>query len=141
VKWSYTTGGNVSFSSPAVAGGVVYVGSIDGKVYALNAATGAVKWTYATISAVMSSPAVAGGVVYVGSDDQKVYALNAATGALDWSYTTGGNIGTSPAVADGVVYTGSSDGNVYAFGLSGGTTGDVRRPAPASLRPDRHLRP
>lgn len=40
VKWSYTTGGNVG-TSPAVANGVVYVGSADGNVYALNASTGA----------------------------------------------------------------------------------------------------
>ena len=34
--WSYTTGGGVA-SSPAVAGGIVYAGSYDGKVYALDA--------------------------------------------------------------------------------------------------------
>jgi outer membrane protein assembly factor BamB len=35
LKWSYTTGGYV-WSSPAVANGVVYVGSWDGKVYAFG---------------------------------------------------------------------------------------------------------
>ena len=58
------------------------MGSLDGKVYALNAATGALVWSYTTGDEVSSSPAVAGGVVYVGSLDGKVYALNAATGAL-----------------------------------------------------------
>ena len=62
------------------------------------------------------------------------------SGAAEWTYTTGDFVYSSPAVADGVVYTGSGDGNVYAFGLSGGTTGGVRRPAPASLRLGRHLR-
>ena len=33
--WSYTTGGEV-WSSPAVANGVVYIGSYDGKVYAFG---------------------------------------------------------------------------------------------------------
>ena len=37
--WNYTTGGDVD-SSPAVVGGVVYVGSDDDNVYALNAANG-----------------------------------------------------------------------------------------------------
>ena len=45
--WSYTTGSNV-YSSPAVANGVVYVGSYDGNVYALKAGTGAKLWSYAT---------------------------------------------------------------------------------------------
>jgi hypothetical protein len=51
------------------------VGSFDGKVYALNATTGAFVWSYTTANSVESSPAVAGGVVYVGSDDDKVYAF------------------------------------------------------------------
>jgi outer membrane protein assembly factor BamB len=64
------------FSSPAVANGVVYVGSGlngNGNVFALNARTGAKLWSYAT-DAVQSSPAVANGVVYVGSDGG-VYAF------------------------------------------------------------------
>jgi eukaryotic-like serine/threonine-protein kinase len=77
----------------------------------------------------------------VGSGDDNLYALNAATGTPLWSYTTGGGVGSSPAVANGVVYVGSGDDNLYAFGLSGGTADGVRRPGPASLRPNRHLRP
>ena len=88
-------------SSPAVANGVVYVGSDDGNVYALNAATGARLWSYTTGAYVESSPAVANGVVYVGSDDGNVYALNAATGAKLWSYSIGGIVWSSPAVAMG----------------------------------------
>ena len=76
LKWSYATGGTV-YSSPAVANGVVYVGSEDNNLYALDAKTGAKLWSYATGGPVDSSPAVANGVVYVGSDDNNVYALNA----------------------------------------------------------------
>ena len=80
VIWNYTTGGPV-FSSPAAVGGMVYVGSTDRRVYALDASTGAVVWNYTTGDVVASSPAVADGVVYVGSNDHKIYALNATTGA------------------------------------------------------------
>ena len=46
--WSYPTGSRV-YSSPAVANGVVYVGSRDdGNVYALKASTGAKMWSYTT---------------------------------------------------------------------------------------------
>ena len=72
VLWSYATGGSVD-SSPAVANGVVYVGSDDNSVYALNAKTGARLWSYATGGSVESSPIVANGMVYVSSD--KVYAF------------------------------------------------------------------
>jgi glucose dehydrogenase len=61
---------------------VVYVGSLDGNVYALNARTGARLWSFTTGSRVISSPAVANGVVYVGSDDNNVYAFDHTGGAL-----------------------------------------------------------
>ena len=102
-------------SSPAVANGVVYVGSFDDKVYALNATTGATLWTATTGSLVPSSPAVANGVVYVGSYDHKVYALDATTGATLWTASTGSSVYSSPAVANGVVYVGSADAKVYAY--------------------------
>lgn len=65
-------------SSPAVAGGVVYVGSNDGYVYALNAGTGRRLWRYRTGLGVYSSPAVSDGAVYVGSDIGKIYAFGLA---------------------------------------------------------------
>lgn len=62
-------------SSPAVVGGLVYVGSFDGNVYCLNAATGSLVWSYKTVNGAWSSPAVVDGVVYVGSDYAKIYAF------------------------------------------------------------------
>jgi outer membrane protein assembly factor BamB len=119
-KWSSDTSGGYEFASPAVANGVVYIGSNDNKVYALKAGTGNLLWSYPTGGWVYSSPAVANGVVYVGSWDHNVYALNASTGALLWTYTTGGEVISSPAVADGVVYIGSLDNSVYALNASTG---------------------
>ena len=88
--WSYTTGGAV-WSSPAVANGVVYVGSCDNNVYALNASTGAKLWSYTTGGDVYSPrpPWRMGWFISAPMDDN-VYALNASTGAKLWSYTTGG---------------------------------------------------
>ena len=108
-------------SSPAVANGVVYVGSDDNKVYALNAATGIKIWSYSTGGSVVSSPAVVNGVVYVGSEDDNVYALNAATGVKIWSYETGDEVDSSPAVVNGIVYIGSDDYNVYALNAATGS--------------------
>src|SRR5437899_11176442 len=63
----------INGSTPAVANGVVYVGSTDGNLYAFQAATGQKIWSApagaATGNWVASSPAVANGVVYVGSLD------------------------------------------------------------------------
>jgi outer membrane protein assembly factor BamB len=134
--WKYATLGYVD-SSPAVANGIVYVGSGDDNVYALNAATGALVWKYKTGNPVVSSPAVANGIVYVGSEDNNVYALNAATGAFVWKYATLGYVDSSPAVANGIVYVGSWDDNVYALNAATGalvwkyTTGNSVVSSPA----------
>ncbi len=112
---------SIFVSSPVVIGGVVYVGCNDGNVYAFQATTGNLLWTYATDGDVESSPAVVSGVIYIGSNDSNVYALNATTGALIWKYTTGGVVTGSPAVANGVVYVGSQDYKVYAIRANGGS--------------------
>ena len=121
--WNYTITGYEGYvdSSPAVANGVVYVGSYDNNLYALNATTGTMLWSFTTGGGVYSSPAVANGVVYVGSWDFNgdVYALNATTGAEVWDYMTGSNEGGSPAVANGMVYVGQGS-NLYALNATTG---------------------
>jgi outer membrane protein assembly factor BamB len=62
-------------SSPAIADGLVYVGSNDGKVYAFNSMTGTCVWSYTTAGMVVSSPAISNGIVYVGSYDHMFYAF------------------------------------------------------------------
>jgi outer membrane protein assembly factor BamB len=134
--WEYLTGGDVH-SSPAVANGIVYVGSYDDRVYALNATTGEEVWIYPTGYDVFSSPAVVEGVVYVGSNDNKVYALDAVSGTELWNYPTENWVSSSPAVGDGMVYVGSYDGNVYTLNATTGvklwnyTTGGAISSSPA----------
>ena len=67
--------GDGAQSSPAVANGMVYVGSDETKVYALTASAGTLLWSYTTGGGVYTSPSVANGLVYVGSDDGNVYAF------------------------------------------------------------------
>lgn len=117
-NWSFATSGPVS--SPTVANGLAYVGSYDHKVYALNASTGAKRWSFTTGDVVNSPPTVASGLVYVNSWDRTMYALNAATGAKRWSFTTGAQEASSPTVVNGLVYVGSANGKVYALNASTG---------------------
>jgi len=115
-------------SSPAVAGGRLYVGSGDGHVYALDAASGALVWKFATGDVVHASPAVVDGTVYIGSWDTFFYALDAATGAVKWKFKTGADpenhnqegIQSSATVVDGVVYFGCRDFHLYALDAATG---------------------
>src|SRR5437016_6401840 len=101
VNWAFKTGGPIA-ASPTIVGGTVYVGSWDGYEYALDAATGTLKWkTYLGQTSVQgcnppqagitSTAAVLNGVVYVGGGDSYWYALDATTGATLWKVYTGDN--------------------------------------------------
>jgi outer membrane protein assembly factor BamB len=160
VKWKVKTGGAV-YSSPAIADGVIFVGSNDGKLYAVDAETGATKWTFAAKARIASSPAVNNGIVYVESYDSQLYAIDAVSGQKKWSFATEGEkrftaphihgmlpaaqslpdpfdfFLSSPCVWNGAVYFGSGDGHVYAVDATSGTlkwkfkTGDVVHASPA----------
>ncbi|HEU0003570.1 MAG TPA: PQQ-binding-like beta-propeller repeat protein [Ktedonobacteraceae bacterium] len=119
-KWTYRIGGLLgpTITSPAVANGIVYVGS-RGSVYALDATTGAKKWVSSPQVAISTDPIVAGGLIYFGGGGN-VYALDATTSAKKWAYRGGGSTwDCPPVVADGVVYYGSLSGFLYAFHLPG----------------------
>ena len=123
--WNYSI--PVGGSSPAVASGVVYVGSFDGNVYAFNATNGVKLWSYPAGDLVSSSPAVADGIVYIGLSDGNLVALNGSTGEEVWKHHTIGGV-ESPIVQDGVVFAVSSvfipififNSDVYALNATDG---------------------
>jgi outer membrane protein assembly factor BamB len=114
---------DVYLSSPVVADGAVFFGSGDGHLYAVDAATGNLRWRFRTADVVHASPAFADGVVYAGSWDGRFYAVDARSGAQRWMFQAGVDtlvhnqqgFQSSPMVANGVVYTGCRDGHVYAL--------------------------
>jgi outer membrane protein assembly factor BamB len=120
--WSRSIGtvGGTEYSAPVVAGTSVYVGSLNGNLYAFNASTGAPVWTFAAGGAIHSSPAVSGGIVYVGSQNGTLWAINATTGKKVWSVVGGGAVESSPAVVGGTVYVGFDNSAVGAYNASTG---------------------
>ena len=120
-NWRYHTGGAV-YSSPTVYNGLVFFGSDDQTVYAVNAITGKLAWSFLTGGPVRSSPAVNGTVVAIGSDDGKLYILQESTGKLVRSFTTGGAVRSSPTLVGDIAYFGSNDSRVYAVNTATGVT-------------------
>ncbi len=117
-----------SYSKPLVVNGTVYVGNLDGHLYAIDAATGEMRWRFRTGRGgetggvgVTSSPAWSNGFLYFGSSDHHVYALRDDGTQVRWVFQTGDAVLASPRVADGVVYVGSVDRNLYAIDESTGT--------------------
>jgi outer membrane protein assembly factor BamB len=114
---------DIFLSSPVIADGNVIFGSGDNNVYAIDTATGALRWKFKTGDVVHASPACVNGVIYVGSWDSYFYAIDAKTGKEKWRFHGGedplihNQVGfqSSPAVVDGVVYTGCRDAQLYAL--------------------------
>jgi outer membrane protein assembly factor BamB len=146
LKWNFRTGGerrfegthlhgsqpnaeimpdvfDVYLSSPTIWNGMVFFGSGDSNVYALNAASGTLRWKFKTADVVHASLAIADGILFIGSWDSYFYALEARSGKEKWRFKTGEDpyihnqvgIQSSAAILDGVVYFGCRDSHLYAL--------------------------
>ena len=118
--WSFGTG-NIIESPVVVANGVVYFGSTDNNVYAVNAHNGDRVWSYGAGDAVQTGIAVAGGAVYASSFEGDLFSLDASSGTKIWSYPAQSVSAASVAVADGTVYTSGLGAIIVALSVSNGT--------------------
>lgn len=104
-RWKIKTGDRIA-SSPyfwakkdtASSLQLVFVGSYDYSMYAINILDGTVKWQYATKALIKSSPLVFEDKLYFGSHEKFLYCLDPATGDLFWKQNVNGLIESSPVV-------------------------------------------
>jgi serine/threonine protein kinase len=106
--------------TPTFYDGIVYIGSYDNNLYALNAATGEFLWKYPTEGGIVSKPLVFENNVYFGSEDKRLHVITARFGRLNWMYYTDGPIRSSPSVAEGHIIFGSDDGYLHAVNTISG---------------------
>jgi eukaryotic-like serine/threonine-protein kinase len=105
VYWKFHTSSQV-LSSPLPYNQVVYVGSNDQNLYAINMINGSMKWKFSTNGLIKSSPVAYGKTIFVGSYDKNIYGIDTATGTLKWNVNTNGNIECSPIVDNFSAITG-----------------------------------
>ncbi len=105
-------------SSPAIGqDGTIYIGCLNGVLYALDAESGTDRWTFKTDGYfVIGSPSVDGnGVIYVGDSDGVLYAIS-PDGKELWRWASNNSIESAPVVApDGTLYFTSTDSTLYAL--------------------------
>jgi eukaryotic-like serine/threonine-protein kinase len=106
--------------SPVVSHGVVFVGSYDYNLYALNSRTGEFGWKYPTDGGIVSRPAVFDSYVLFGSEDHRVHVVSARTGRIVWTYYSDGPVRSSAFIAEGHAFIGSDDGYLHAINLQSG---------------------
>lgn len=114
LNWRIQTAGYVESSAAFAGDGTAYIGSADGRVYAISP-SGSERWSYQTGAAVDSSPAIGTrGEIYVGSCDRYLYCLQ-PSGTLLWRFAANGMVWSSASVdAGGTIYFGCQDGYLYA---------------------------
>ncbi len=119
LKWAFGYPGDILVTSngaPSVAGGRVFVGAPDGKVYSLSAATGCIQWSVPTGARVRTAVSIGrietdSGALYAaffGDARANAWAVDAATGRQLWKTRVddfpGAGITGSPVFYDGRLY-------------------------------------
>ncbi|HVQ31668.1 MAG TPA: PQQ-binding-like beta-propeller repeat protein [Vicinamibacteria bacterium] len=108
------------FSSPALAGGLVLVGSDDESLHAVDAQSGALAWSRPLSARVRATPAVLGDVAVVGDFKGRVAAVKTTDGTLVWSQELGQPVYSSAALTPALCVVGCHDGHVYGLSLATG---------------------
>jgi outer membrane protein assembly factor BamB len=117
--WTFATAKGGFESTAAVVDGVVYAGSTNGSVYAVDLAKGKQRWQFPTSSRFTASAAVRGGRVYIGDNDGTFYCLDATSGKKLWEFATDGEIDSSANFHGEHVLFGSQDALLYCLDTSG----------------------
>ena len=117
--WRFETKGPV-LSSPVVSAGLVFLGSRDGALYAVDAVRGTQQWKLQTGDQIEATAAVVGDFVYVGSHDGFVYAADTTSGVAQWKTALGRATRSSPVVAEDKLFIGDHAGRLTAMAADTG---------------------
>jgi serine/threonine protein kinase len=100
-------------SSPTVAEDVIYYGSVDGQLYAVDAKTGWGIWRFRMERGTISSPYFYDDMIFIGSADGNIYCVDAHSSKEIWRFSTEHQVSSSPIVYKDSLYCGSVDGRIY----------------------------
>ncbi|MCJ7716058.1 MAG: PQQ-binding-like beta-propeller repeat protein [Anaerolineales bacterium] len=117
--WTFTCEDEIR-GTASYLDGVLYVGSYDHNLYALEASNGKFIWKYPAEGGIVSKPAIHDNKVYFGSADQYVHAISCRNGKKVWVQSTDGPIYSSPAIAEGHLFIGSDDEYMHVMNIQAG---------------------
>jgi outer membrane protein assembly factor BamB len=133
--WTFDAGAP-AWPGPTIADGVVYAGDDEGRLHALDAASGKERWSFAAGGAIRTRATVADGAVYLQADDGVLYRLDAASGKEAWQVqvmetpverlgpTDPGsrydNFGSDVTMGEGRLFLGTHDGKVLSVDPANG---------------------
>lgn len=115
---SLTIAGRVQ---PVIVGGRVFIGSMEGGAYAINATTGQTLWSATIPGGTLATAAVNGTVVIFVTLRGTVHGFDVSSGAQVWTYDTKYSITAAPCVDSNRVYIANHHGDVVALNAGTGT--------------------
>lgn len=107
IKWQFKAKNGIE-GTAVIANGIVYIGSFDSHLYALDLASGDPKWKV-KLGPIKTAPGYRDGLLYLGDEEGKFYCVEAATGKTRWTFDAESEVtsGTSFAGADILFGTGN----------------------------------
>ena len=120
--WQFETGKPV-WSRPVYEDGVLYMGSMDGLVYSLNANDGSLRWSQDLGGAVSANIVFENGLLYINSYNQSANALDPVSGDIIWTIETSTAVWGASAVSGNELYLVDLSGTVYGVDA---LTGEIR---------------
>lgn len=117
VRWKFKAKDAVE-GSAAISNGTVYVGSMDGNLYALQLDSGKTKWTYKA-GPIKGGPSVNGNKVFVGDVDGIFHCIDAASGKKRWTFDAGGEVTSGGNFLGDTVIFGAYDEHLRCLSLDG----------------------
>lgn len=127
-KWKRFLGERIEVEvEPLVAGDLVYVAVMNGKLYALDRETGVTRWVFEALSPITNTPSISldsnFSAIFFGTSSGDFFAVDALNGSVIWQKKLRGAILSSPSIAGGKVLIGSLDHYFYALDMNTGEIG------------------
>ena len=116
-QWRFSPDGAESsiVASPAVSNTRLYVGDLQGRLYAVDPLSGLEQWRFQVQGGIYASPIVVGNTVYLATQEGHVYAVNGDSGEALWQLTLDSGVNEPLAFAEGVLYLRTTDGTLHAI--------------------------
>ena len=125
--WEFKADSNIKEPGLLAACDMIFFGSKDGSIYALDATSGQMKWTFRMGKGLKLPLAATEGIIFAASEDKNLYAIDAQTGQKRWQFSTGndfkdwpGRIYFGPIVGGDNVYIATKDNKLHALDIQTG---------------------
>jgi outer membrane protein assembly factor BamB len=117
-RWKFKAKDSIE-GTAAIVKGTVFVGSMDGYLYALDLASGKEKWRYKAAGPIKGGPSVHGDSVFVGDTDGIFHCVDVTTGKKRWTFNAAAEVTSGGNFSDDTILFGSYDENLHCLSNDG----------------------